>query len=128
MECYCDDLEYPSVFEERVIQSARRPHECSDCGRAILPGESYRHIFGVWPTVDGPATYRTCARCMVLEEFMRAHVPCFCVALGQLHHSVRDELDNNDEARVLEPDVVALMADIKAQPKLPSQFNSREKP
>lgn len=114
--CGCDDLESPSVFEERDVQSARKAHQCDDCLRTILPGESYRHIWGVWPTVDGPATYRTCARCMALEEFMKAHVPCFCRLLGELRQSVNDELDNNNSARILEPEITALFADIEAQP------------
>lgn len=118
--CGCDDGDSPSVFEERDVRSAREPHECDDCHRAILPGESYRHIWGVWPTVDGAATYRTCARCMALEEFMLAHVPCFCRTLGWLHQSVRDELDDNEEARVLEPEIAALMEDIRAHPKFES--------
>ena len=119
MDCYCgDDAEYPSIFDERLVQAARDPHECTDCGRAILPGESYRYIWGVWPTIDGAATYLTCARCMVLEEWCKAHVPCYCPMLGALHEAVGYAVGDGEAAAILKPDYDALMADIHAQPKL----------
>lgn len=116
--CYCDNEDPASVFEATDVMQARKEMVCDECHRAILPGESYRHIWGVWPTIDGPATYRTCARCMVLEEFIKAHVPCACLYLGYLHGSAADEIENGaPDTDVLRPEYEALMADIHAQPK-----------
>lgn len=118
-DCYCEIDDPPSVFEECDVLQARAPHECSECGRAILPGESYRHIWGVWPTIDGPATYRTCARCMVIEEFVKAHIPCACLYLGMLFQAARDEIDNGSpDTDVLRAEFEALKADALAQPTL----------
>lgn len=116
--CSCDDFERPSVYEETDVRSARMEHRCSECHRAILPGESYRHIWGVWPTIDGAATYRICARCMVLDEWIRAHIPCYCPVLGGMHEAVAQEIDYGlPDTAVLQPEFEALMADIRAQPK-----------
>lgn len=113
--CYCEDGDHASVFESTDVMSARESHACDECDRAILPGESYRRVWGVW---DGEAnTYRACCRCMVLEEWVKAHFPCYCPLLGGLIDRVRDEIDNNGEAAVLRPEFEALMADIRAQPK-----------
>jgi hypothetical protein len=117
--CYCDDLERPSVFEETDVRSARIPHACDECHRAILPGESYRHIWGVWPTIDGAATYRTCARCMALEEWAKAHIPCLCISLGNANEAIAYELDEGGtEMDVLRSEFEALMAEIQAQPTM----------
>jgi hypothetical protein len=114
--CYCDDGEYPSVYEERDVKAAREAHKCSECARAILPGESYKHIWGVWPGIDGAATWRICARCMALKDFVEAHIPCACLLLGNLLDSASDEIENCDEPDVLRPEYAELMADIRAHP------------
>lgn len=116
--CDCDDGEMPSVFEERDVMAARDPHRCDECCRAILPGESYRHIFGIWPTVDGAATYRTCAWCMDLELYLKAHIPCFCVMLGGLHECAQYAADDHPEIR---DEVTAMLAEISARPRTPHE-------
>jgi hypothetical protein len=125
--CSCDDGEYPSVFEATDVKAARKMHRCTECRRAILPGESYWHVFGIWPTIDGAATHRTCARCMTLKEFIEAHIPCACLLIGNLLEAVQEEIDNNDEAEVLRDEVSALLADIRAQPaySIPSEGHAR---
>lgn len=115
--CYCENDDPASIYQERDVMQARKVMACSECDGAILPGESYKHIWGVWPTIGGAATYRKCARCMVLQEFVLAHIPCACLYLGMLHQSVYDELDNNSEAEVLKAEIEALIADTTAQPK-----------
>lgn len=115
--CGCDTDDPAAFYESKDVMRARKVMDCSECDGVILPGESYNRIYGIWPTIDGPAAYRTCARCMVLKEFVLAHIPCACLYITQLHQSVRDELDNNEEARVLQPEIDALMADIVAGPK-----------
>jgi hypothetical protein len=118
MECYCDDGEMPSVYEAKDVMAARQVHRCSECDHAILPGESYWHVFGIWPTVDGATTFRTCARCMDLKLFVEAHIPCACLLHGNLLDAARDEIDNCDDPAVLRPEFDALMADIRAQPRI----------
>lgn len=115
--CYCEDGDRPSVFESQDVMSARAAHPCDECLHTILPGESYRRVWGVW---DGEAkTYRACCRCMVLEEWVVAHFPCYCPLLGGLIERVSEEIDNNREAAVLRPEFDALMADIHARTKSP---------
>lgn len=80
MECYCD-YEMPSVYA--VMQpTARKSHRCSECHGEIAPGERYERVFGVW---DGHHdVFRTCPRCLALREWVKAHVPCFCWAHGNI--------------------------------------------
>lgn len=113
--CGCEG-EMPSVYEAKDVMAARKIHECSECDRVILPGESYHHVFGIWPTVDGPATFRICAWCMDLKLFMEAHIPCVCLLHGYLLGGAQDEIDNNPEAEVLRPEYQAMLAEIRARP------------
>lgn len=129
--CGCDDAEYPSVYEARDVAQARKEHECTECARAILPGESYLHIWGVWPTIDNhPNTLRICARCMALKEWVEAHIPCACLALGALIEYAQEAIEYNDEDGVLKPEFAALVAEITAQPSLKefAQNSNVEKP
>ena len=92
--CSCDDGERPTVYEPSDVMIARVEHRCYECGHAILPGESYRHVFAVYPTMDGAETMRTCAWCMEMEEWIKAIVPCFCFLHGNLHESVAEVVDH----------------------------------
>lgn len=79
-DCYCDFE--PPQFYVRETRFAKKEHRCSECGRAIDPGEHYEHVRGKW---DGHMdTYKTCPRCLELKNWVVAHVPCACLPHGNL--------------------------------------------
>lgn len=81
MDCYCDDYESPTVYS-KVEHAARKVHSCSECRRPIHKGEKYERVFGVWG--GDVSVFKTCARCQDLSGYVKAHVPCFCMAHGEL--------------------------------------------
>ena len=88
--CFCD-YETPEFYDRRQ-HAARMPHKCSECGKRIAPGESYERAIGKW---DGDVgVFKTCCRCVALRECIKAHVPCFCWAHGNLLEDCRSEVDN----------------------------------
>ena len=116
--CYCD-YDAPIFYHKTDVERAREPHECEECSRTILPGESYERVRALWDRGEGPRTVYTCAWCVALREWMVAHVPCFCVLHGGLFVMVGEEMDNNYEARdVLKPELDAMIAEIRARPRL----------
>lgn len=84
-DCVCDYYESPTVYS-LTKPVARQVHKCTECGRAINPGDQYEKVFGVW---DGDAgTHKTCARCVAMREWVKAHVPCLCWAHGNMRNDV----------------------------------------
>lgn len=81
--CYCD-YDDPPAFYHKETRKARKPHKCTECGRAIMPGERYEHIRAKWDSI--PDVVRTCPRCLDLKRWVEAHVPCVC----WYHHAIRD--------------------------------------
>ncbi|MFH1820430.1 MAG: hypothetical protein ABH805_00690 [Candidatus Nealsonbacteria bacterium] len=64
---YCDNY-----FDQIVIlfrdekPTARKNHECCECGIVILKGEKYWYVFGVWQDYGSssqPNSYKTCLEC-----------------------------------------------------------------
>lgn len=116
--CYCD-FDPPIFYHKTDVTAAREAHACNDCGRAILPGESYERVRALWERGDSPQTLHTCAWCVDLRDWITAHVPCFCYMHGGLMTMVQEELDNNYEARdTLKPEIDAMLAEIRARPTL----------
>ena len=78
--CYCDYD--PAGFYHQVTLRAKKEHRCSECYRAIEPGDAYEHVRG---KLDGMFdTFKTCPRCLALREWVKTHVPCFCWAHGNI--------------------------------------------
>lgn len=75
--CYCDSYSYPY---RAVMRKARKQHRCEECGHHIKPGESYEYAAGLCEGQWFDA--KTCALCVDLREYVKAHVPCFCVEHG----------------------------------------------
>jgi hypothetical protein len=73
MDCYCDYDE--PRFYCKTERTARKVHRCDECGARVQPGEKYEHVAAYQ---DGMNTYKTCARCLDLRQWTKAHVPCFC--------------------------------------------------
>lgn len=86
-ECYCD-YDRPDACVV-TMRTARKPHRCYECRNHIQPGEQYQRR---WAIFDGRAsTYNTCARCIALAEYAKAHFPCLCWLWGDLLHEA-DEM------------------------------------
>ncbi|GAB4059139.1 hypothetical protein GCM10028811_12420 [Uliginosibacterium sediminicola] len=78
--CFCDYE--PAEFYQQARRRAKKEHSCSECGRAIDPGELYEHASGKW---DGDVrAFKTCPRCLALKDWVDAHVPCSCWAHGNI--------------------------------------------
>jgi hypothetical protein len=62
-----DGGDRPDVWVE-LKRKARKPHKCSECGRAIETGETYRfskHLYdGVW------WDNKQCSHCIVLADWL----------------------------------------------------------
>lgn len=80
MYCVCDYE--PANFYQVTTRVARRRFVCDECSGGILPGERYDRAFGVWERSG--RVFKTCPRCMALREWILLHVPCFCLAHGNL--------------------------------------------
>lgn len=79
-ECFCE-YDAPDFYASRLV-TASKQHKCSECSRAIQPGERYEYVVGKWGrTFD---RFKTCARCLAVKEFVAASVPCFCWAHGNI--------------------------------------------
>jgi hypothetical protein len=80
-ECACD-YDPPSIYNCTPVKAARKEHQCEECRRTIRPGEPYELVWGMW---DGRSeTFKTCSHCLALRDWVKAHVPCFCWAHGNI--------------------------------------------
>jgi hypothetical protein len=84
--CYCD-YDAPEAWSSR-ISTARKPHVCEECSCIIQPGEKYEYVWGKWEGIV--SIFKTCTRCLEIRSFVKASVPCFCWAHGNLHEDARD--------------------------------------
>lgn len=92
------DYDQPDLYRERV-GVARKAHSCTECGRRIGAGESYRRVFGVW---HGDAyLYKVCQHCNIALIWLLAE------CRGFLFHGIQEDiLDHAREAPA--PQSVAL--------------------
>lgn len=89
IECFCDYD--PPVFYHAARPVARKAHKCDECGNAISPGEAYERVHAKWEYVID--TCRTCARCLALRDFVRAHIPCFCWAHNNMLSDAHEHIE-----------------------------------
>lgn len=65
--CRADGGDPPTVYSNHT-HKARKQHRCSECGRSIDPGETYRSHFYVY---DGQVdTSKTCSHCCVAQDWL----------------------------------------------------------
>ncbi len=65
--CMWDGGDGPEVARHRTVR-ARKPHQCTECGRTIEVGEQYQYDFQVY---DGsPGTWHTCQHCRVAQQWL----------------------------------------------------------
>jgi hypothetical protein len=82
-EAFCEcDYDGSVDFYSIKMRKSQKRHLCRECNGAILPGEQYEYAAGkqggdMWDA-------KTCARCMALVEYIKAHVPCYCRMHGDL--------------------------------------------
>ena len=89
MECFCD-YDPPEVSSVS-IRAARKQHKCEECGCNILSGDRYEYVWGIWEGWQD--SFKTCPRCLDLREWVKAHVPCFCWAHGNMLDDARETID-----------------------------------
>jgi hypothetical protein len=92
--CECDyDGEAPEFYSEHMVERARKPHKCRECGGTIAIGERYKYAVGKW---NGDVDYFCqCIDCLEMHDWAKISVPCFCSNVwGELHQRVNDMVDH----------------------------------
>ena len=70
ISCNCS-IDYDGedyTIEEFVIRTARKPHECGECDRAIEPGERYESFTGL--INGGWEHHKTCLGCLRIRQHL----------------------------------------------------------
>lgn len=88
-DCYCDYD--PPSFSSQQLRKARKQHRCEECGRKILPGETYEYVSGLWDGWFGD--FKTCHHCLSIRTFVKNSIPCFCWAHGNLREDVKTAVE-----------------------------------
>src|SRR5882672_3202793 len=89
LDCFCDYD--PPEFYHKEIRKARKPHQCCECGGAIVIGERYEHVRAKWDGYLG--THDTCERCMDITIWTQNNVPCLCWAHGNRIEDCREAIN-----------------------------------
>lgn len=88
LDCFCD-YDPPTFYEQRIV-CARKPHKCDECCRAIPKGCQYEYTSGLWDVYFD--TFKTCMACVAARQYVKASVPCFCWAHGNLSEDIRETI------------------------------------
>lgn len=89
IDCWCDYD--PPEFWSSAIRTARKPHRCDECPRTIAPGEQYEAVAGKWEGYFD--TFKTCARCLDIRQWVKNNVPCFCWAHGSMLDDAKETIE-----------------------------------
>ena len=89
--CECDSDGYSSFYTAQR-RKARKQHRCLECNAPILPGETYEYAAG--KSEGGMWDAKTCAACLALVDWIKAHVPCYCRMHGDLYEDRLHDLVN----------------------------------
>lgn len=90
--CYCEIDDGPSVFWE-CTPTARKTHECCECGSPILPGEKYYILRGMWHGEF--EQFKTCAFCESVRDWAYGKIDC--VSIGDLWAAVGSEFEDRGD-------------------------------
>lgn len=93
MSACCMDYDAPAVYNE-TWQTARKQHECYECGGTIQPGDEYQNIRGLWEGEWFGAA--TCEKCADLRLSLSVE---WCTELGNLRNNYREYLWETGKAR-----------------------------
>ncbi len=124
-----NDGEMPKFYND-VERKARKPHTCDECGGAIIPGQTYRYISGLWDRLY-VSSYHICGPCsQTIEEFAAAHEderPLFQGLSEALEECLRDETHPDEDT---DEDVIseAGMRWKKALDEMQSRRSARSAP
>lgn len=91
--CSCEDN--PASCTGSVRRTARKQHDCYECGRAIQPGERYQIEGGVWDGVG--QSFEWCADCATIASVCQS-LGDFCYCFGELRESATEFLRSFGEA------------------------------
>lgn len=84
--CRIDDLDGSTTCYTATERTARKAHICSECWRAIEPGERYQHVFAL---VEGePDTQKTCEHCLVGQRWLLKN--CGGYVFGQICEEIEE--------------------------------------
>lgn len=93
----CDLLTVGQGYRE-ILRKARKAHTCGDCKGAIVVGERYTYLSGIW---DGtPENYSRCQDCTHLRCEIRTATDSECVAIDGLRFWLAEYLCTNEWAEV----------------------------
>jgi len=84
IEVEIDFGDCPDFASEKML-TARKEHKCTECGRAILPGEKYEKLSGRWGYEF--EVFKTCADCLSVKDNL------FCNFMhGMMWECVQEEI------------------------------------
>ena len=84
--CVTMDYDGSNSFSREQVRRARKPHQCVECDRPILPGATYEYAAGM---TDGD--FWDAHTCMVCRE-IRKEFCCGSWTYGQLWESIDEQL------------------------------------
>lgn len=95
--CSCDYE--PSAVYRASRHVARKEYHCYECHSKIEVGSKYERAFFVY---DGYATTaHTCAGCLLIRDWVKINIPCFCFGHGNM---IEDARNTVREAAAYAPD------------------------
>ena len=76
------------TFSRKKTRKARKKHSCLECGRDILPGESYLYESGKWES--GFKEFKTCADCQSMRDTFYCGLHYFGMIWDDLRAHIKD--------------------------------------
>lgn len=91
MSCGCITVvgDEPFHLLAMRIQTARKPHRCTECHRRIGQGEKYEYFRGVLPG-EKPETFKTCGDCLAIRKEFFCGSFCYGTILEDLRYHIGD--------------------------------------
>lgn len=88
--CVIDDAEPVTMLRED-LPTARKIHQCSECRRMIIPGETYRCEVFIFE--GRRSTHKTCPHCMVLRDWLQGE--CSGFIFGAVKEDFEEHLESH---------------------------------
>jgi hypothetical protein len=86
--CRIQDCD-PWKVSREIKRTARKDHECYECGRTIVKGERYHYATGLGPDSDRWDVFHVCEHCDTAAQWL------VVVCGGYLYGGVREELEEH---------------------------------
>lgn len=78
-----DDGETCSFYNQKLV-TAKKPHQCTECGEVIPANAKYENVRGCWG--GDFSVYKTCASCKEIRD----HFSCDGWVFGQLWEDLEE--------------------------------------